>query len=61
MGVMFLFVMGKGHDSKDTYVKLSTEVFNIIQEYLVMRNDDQDALFLTHNKKTSSKRLSTKL
>lgn len=56
-----LFVMGKGHDSKDAYVKISNEVYQIIQEYLVARNDESEALFLTHNKRLESKRLSTKV
>ena len=60
-GEHVLFVMGKGHDSKDTYVKLSNEVYEIIQDYLLARDNDNEALFLTHNKKNVSKRLSTKI
>lgn len=56
-----LFVMGKGHDSKDAFVKISNEVYDIIQDYLVARNDENEALFLTHNKKHENKRLSTKI
>lgn len=56
-----LYVMGKGHDAKDAFVKISDEVYEIIQEYLLARNNDHDALFLTHNKRSESKRLSTKV
>lgn len=56
-----LYVMGKGHDAKDTYVKISEEVYLTIQDYLIARNDDNEALFLTHHSKRESKRLSTKV
>lgn len=60
-GEQVLFVMGKGHDAKDAYVKLSPEVYEIIQDYLVSRDNENEALFLTHNKKAESDRLSTKV
>lgn len=56
-----LHVMGKGHDAKDAFVKISLEVYEIIQDYILTRNDEHEALFLTHNKRTESKRLSTKV
>lgn len=60
-GEYVLFVMGKGHDDKDEYVKLSNEVYEILQDYILARNSDEEALFLTHNKKHESRRLSTKI
>ena len=60
-GEHVLYVMGKGHDAKDSYVKLSNEVYEIIQDYLIARDDDNDALFLTHHSKGNVKRLSTKV
>ncbi len=56
-----LFIQGKGRDDKDEYVKLSDAVYEIIQTYLIHRNNDDDALFLTHNNKNKPKRLSTKI
>ena len=60
-GSNVLFIMGKGRDSKDAFVKISNEVYEIIQDYLITRNDSNEALFLTHNNKNQSKRLSTKI
>ena len=60
-GSKVLFIMGKGRDSKDAFVKISNEVYEIIQDYLITRNDSNEALFLTHNNKNESKRLSTKV
>lgn len=60
-GSNVLFIMGKGRDSKDAFVKISNEVYEIIQDYLITRNDSHEALFLTHNNKNESKRLSTKI
>ncbi|MFA5474459.1 MAG: tyrosine-type recombinase/integrase [Acholeplasmataceae bacterium] len=60
-GSNVLFIMGKGRDSKDAFVKISNEVYEIIQDYLITRNDSNEALFLTHNNKNESKRLSTKI
>jgi integrase/recombinase XerD len=55
-----LFVMGKGRDAKDIYVKLSNEVYEIIEDYLLFRNNNHDALFITHNRRFENSRLSTK-
>ena len=56
-----LFVMGKGHDSKDAFVKISKEVYEIVEDYLLARISDEEALFLTHHKRNGNKRLSTKV
>lgn len=55
-----LYIMGKGHDDKDSYVKLSPVVFNIIQEYLIERADQYDPLFITHQSKKQGMRIKTR-
>ncbi len=59
-GEYVLFVMGKGRDSKDTYVKLTNDVYEIIEDYLLFRNNDHNALFITHHRRFDNSRLSTK-
>lgn len=59
-GEYVLHIMGKGRDSKDTYVKLSDEVYKIIEDYLLSRNNDHVALFITHHRRFDNSRLSTK-
>lgn len=43
-----LYVRGKGRDDKSEYVKLSDEVYDIIETYLANRRDDYVPLFITH-------------
>lgn len=43
-----LYVRGKGRDDKSEYVKLSGEVYDIIETYLAHRRDDYSPLFITH-------------
>lgn len=43
-----LYVRGKGRDDKSEYVKLSDEVYDIIETYLAHRRDDYSPLFITH-------------
>lgn len=57
-GERVLFVMGKGHDSKDTHVKLSPETLEALENYLNARDDEEEAMFVTHNKKGKAARLS---
>jgi integrase/recombinase XerC/integrase/recombinase XerD len=45
-----LYIMGKGHDEKDAYVKLSPEVYGLIEEYLIERQDEYKPLFINHTK-----------
>ncbi len=59
-GEYVLHVMGKGRDAKDTYVKLSNEVYKIIEDYLLARKNDHVALFITHHRRFDNSRLSTK-
>lgn len=55
-----LYVMGKGHDDKDSYVKLSETVYNIIQDYLMERSDSYEPLFITHQSKKHGTRIKTR-
>lgn len=43
-----LYVRGKGRDDKSEYVKISDEVYDIIETYLANRRDSYDPLFITH-------------
>lgn len=62
-----LHIQGKGRDTKTEYVKLSTDVYEAIQEYLVVINQNNiikegkyTPLFLTKAKDGRQNRLSTK-
>lgn len=43
-----LYVRGKGRDDKSEYVKISDEVYDIIETYLANRRDPYPPLFITH-------------
>ena len=55
-----LYIQGKGRDDKSDYVKISISVYKIIEDYLLERNDDEDALFITHSRNTRNNRLTTR-
>lgn len=55
-----LYIQGKGRDDKSDYVKLSDHVYQIIESYLLDRDDDNDALFVTHARNYKNKRLTTR-
>ena len=55
-----LYVMGKGRDDKDEYVKLSIDVLAIIQEYLSTRNDSFKPLFINHKEPQNGSRIQTR-
>lgn len=55
-----LYIMGKGHDDKDSYVKLSETVYSIIQDYLMERSDQYEPLFITHTSKKHGERIKTR-
>lgn len=55
-----LFIQGKGRDDKDSYVKLSEEVFSQLEEYLIKRNDNFEPLFITHANRSKGTRLRTR-
>ncbi len=50
-----LYIQGKGHDDKDSYVKLSDEVYEILISYLSKRNDEYEPLFINHHKPIGSR------
>ena len=56
-----LFIQGKGRNDKDAYVKLSDEAYEAIVEYLSLRNDDNEALFVTHGHSSNGKRIQTRV
>ena len=58
--IHILYVQGKGRDEKSDYVKISNEIYNIIEDYLLDRNDNNEALFVTHSTNHSGERLTTR-
>lgn len=57
-----LYIMGKGRDTKDEYVKLTYETLKAINEYLSTRNikDDKEPLFTSLSDRTNGQRLKTR-
>ena len=55
-----LYIMGKGHDDKDAYVKLSKQVYAIIEEYLIARSDSYKPLFINHTSHSLGTRMRTR-
>jgi site-specific recombinase XerD len=57
-----LYVMGKGRDTKDEYVKLTYETLKAINEYLATRTikSDKEPLFISLSDRTNGKRLKTR-
>lgn len=57
-----LYVMGKGRESKDEYVKLTYETLKAINEYLATRTikDDTEPLFTSLSDRTRGQRLKTR-
>lgn len=57
-----LYIMGKGRDTKDEYVKLTYETLKAINEYLNTRNikDDKEPLFTSLSDRTNGQRLKTR-
>ena len=57
-----LYVMGKGRDTKDEYVKLTYETLKAINEYLATRTikSDKEALFTSLSDRTNGQRLKTR-
>jgi len=58
-GKYFLLVQGKGHSEKDAMVKITNGVFNLIQDYLQSRADENENLFGSVSKRNFSGRLTT--
>ena len=61
-GVWLLDIQGKGHASKDAYVKLSQPVYEAIQEYLSERGKvkPNEPLFVSESRRNAGKRLTTR-
>lgn len=55
-----LYVMGKGRDEKTAYNKIASPVFALIEEYLMMRMDEHEPLFINHGKTRKSIRIKTR-
>ena len=57
-----LYVMGKGHDDKDEYVKLTYETLKAINEYLATRNNinPKEPLFISFSDRSNGERLKTR-
>lgn len=57
-----LYVMGKGRDTKDEYVKLTYETQKAINEYLATRTikSDKEPLFISLSDRTNGQRLKTR-
>lgn len=57
-----LYVMGKGRDTKDEYVKLTYETLKAINEYLSTRTikDNKEPLFISLSDRTHGQRLKTR-
>lgn len=57
-----LYVMGKGRDTKDEYVKLTYETLRAINNYLVTRKitDNKEPLFTSLSDRTNGQRLKTR-
>ena len=57
-----LYVMGKGRDTKDEYVKLTYETLKAINEYLATRKikDNKEPLFISYSDRTNGNRLKTR-
>lgn len=57
-----LYIMGKGRDTKDEYVKLTYETLKTINEYLATRTikSDKEPLFTSLSDRTNGQRLKTR-
>jgi len=58
-GTYLLYIMGKGRDDKDASVKLSPQVYAILEHYLTERNDQYKPLFISHRGKYKGGRMQT--
>ena len=58
-GKHFLLVQGKGHNEKDSMVKISDGVFKLIQDYLACRSDDYENLFGSVSYRNKGERMIT--
>lgn len=59
-GGYVLFVMGKGKDTKNAVIRLSPQVYDLIESYIIMRNDQAEPLFINHKGIHASNRMVTR-
>jgi len=59
-GTNYLYIQGKGKESKNDRVKLPDSVLKVINEYLEKRNSDSKALFVNHGKRNANERIQAK-
>ena len=61
-GLCLLDIQGKGHASKDSFVKLSEPVYQAIQAYLTERGNvkGNEPLFVSESRRNRGKRLTTR-
>ena len=57
-----LYVQGKGHDEKNTFVKLADPVESAIRDYLAARGkaDGAEPLFISHANRNNGERMTTR-
>jgi len=58
--INILYVRGKGRDEKADYVKLSPQIFRIIEAYMYERSDSYEPLFINHDYKNIGTRIKTR-
>ena len=56
-GTNVLYIQGKGRDDKAEYVKLPDSIKALIDDYLVKRNSNSEALFLSHSNANQDERI----
>jgi len=58
--IQVLYIQGKGHDDKDSFVKLSPQVYAIIEKYLIERQDEYQPLLINHYSIYKGERIKTR-
>lgn len=55
-----LYIQGKGKDDRNEYVKVSPEVYRLIEDYLKRRSDSYEPLFVTCGRNSYGNRIQTR-
>ena len=55
-----LYIQGKGKDDRNEYVKVSPEVYKLIEDYLKKRSDPYEPLFVTCGRNSNGNRIQTR-
>jgi integrase/recombinase XerC/integrase/recombinase XerD len=55
-----LYIMGKGKDSKNSIIRLSSQVYHLIETYIMKRSDNHAPLFINHHGIHYGERLRTR-